>query len=498
MFSSSLRVNAFALLGPFEPWMTATNGFYPTSGDIGGPMALTNEYRWNVPVVTYGFDQSFIKFFGSNGITAVQNAIQILNDLPPASQIDLGNFPYFTQSHNHLAESKGLNDLKSTTLFLLLEQLGLARPSDSVFVLRRWNPLFVGPASLSVYGGHVFFETNWTSEILDYNIVTRNYDSATRSPSDFVNGVLYAGEVFTDVTGVSSIPLIVVDPSQANEAFSAVADQAITSGTFYKGITRDDAAGLNYLYSPDNINYETLLSSIVSAETNGRAIVNGAWRPGVDKINFIPHTVDAQSGAFMPMTNFFTDHYLTNGVPMQQQVARIISRPDFLFCAGDIQSIGLGFPMYNRTGTTNWLNNAVLNGNTNGAGPGVIQPSVKIVFNKLGTLVYGENNQVMTDETTRWGSFDATTNAPVNYPVIQSASSEMTFRLWLFLGGNLASTKHFDWNITSATGITYQLQTSTNLKDWIPLFSVTNNGALSGYVDSSPINPSTFYRLIPK
>lgn len=32
-------------------------------GDIGGPMDVTNEYRWNVPVLTYGFDQSFVDYF---------------------------------------------------------------------------------------------------------------------------------------------------------------------------------------------------------------------------------------------------------------------------------------------------------------------------------------------------------------------------------------------------------------------------------------------------
>ena len=33
------RAFAFSLLGPFESWMTFTNGFYPSDEDeIGGPM----------------------------------------------------------------------------------------------------------------------------------------------------------------------------------------------------------------------------------------------------------------------------------------------------------------------------------------------------------------------------------------------------------------------------------------------------------------------------
>jgi hypothetical protein len=56
---------AFSLLGPYEAWMQTSNCFrlpvtlpYNQPGDIGGPMCISNGYRWNVPFVTYGFDQS--------------------------------------------------------------------------------------------------------------------------------------------------------------------------------------------------------------------------------------------------------------------------------------------------------------------------------------------------------------------------------------------------------------------------------------------------------
>jgi hypothetical protein len=62
----SQSARAFSLLGPVQPWMQASNGVI-SPWDIGGPMQITNEYRWNVPVVTYGFDKSFLAFFGTNG-----------------------------------------------------------------------------------------------------------------------------------------------------------------------------------------------------------------------------------------------------------------------------------------------------------------------------------------------------------------------------------------------------------------------------------------------
>lgn len=68
------RASAFSLLGPHEDWMQTMNGFRQPN-DIGGPMNLGQEYRWNVPVVVYAFDQSFRDYFGTNGVNAVEEAI---------------------------------------------------------------------------------------------------------------------------------------------------------------------------------------------------------------------------------------------------------------------------------------------------------------------------------------------------------------------------------------------------------------------------------------
>src|SRR5581483_4663226 len=131
----------FSLIGPYAPWMDPTFGYHQ-AGDIGGPMNLGEEYRWNIPVVTYAFDKSFRDYFGSNGVAAVEQAIQTLNDLPPASQIDPADFPLSTEVANFQAMAGGLYDLKTATLGVLLEQLGLAQPTRNVFDRR---PLFSGP-----------------------------------------------------------------------------------------------------------------------------------------------------------------------------------------------------------------------------------------------------------------------------------------------------------------------------------------------------------------
>ena len=326
---SAFNVRAFSLLGPFEPWMEYTNGLRQV-GDIGGPMEITNEYRWNTPVVTYGFDQSFLDYFGTNGVAAVESAIQILNDLPPASQIVLTNFPLGSQQINYQAQALGLLDLKSVTLSLLLEQMGLTTPTRYIYVLRQWDPVLLDPANEQLYFS-VFEGTN----ISDY-VVARNYDPQNLNASPSINEILYSAFINNEINQYFIIPFA-VDPLA--DAYSAVADNDLGAGIFYNGLTRDDVGGLAYLLSTNNVNYETVLPGVSGVGTNANSFVNGAWRPGVDKIAFVQVAVDPLTGEmFSPLTNYYTDNYITNGILTQQQLARVISQPDFLFCAGDVDS----------------------------------------------------------------------------------------------------------------------------------------------------------------
>ena len=190
---------AFSLLGPFEPWMQQTNDLRQ-QGDIGGPMCISNAYRWNVPVVTYGFDPSFINFFGTNGVAAVENAIQIINNLPAASDITATNYPLNTTRGNAVAGGQYLFDLKSVTLSLLLEQMGLAQPTRYIYVLKQWNPVFSPSPSWS---------TDWPDWVFPDYISERNFDPQTLEPTNDVNDQLYAAYIQTsgDVNGMLQLPL---------------------------------------------------------------------------------------------------------------------------------------------------------------------------------------------------------------------------------------------------------------------------------------------------
>jgi len=505
LFQFSSSTFGFALLGPFASWMEKTNGLRQP-GDIGGPMDITNGYRWNVPVVTYSFDQSFLDFFGSNGVAAVKDAIQILNDLPPASQMLLTNYPLDSQQINYAAQAQNLYDLKSATLVALLEQLGLTQPTRYIFVLRQWDPVFIN------HGG----QGEWPPGIIPTNIVMRNFDPETLTPSQYVNGALFAGVVlsgFQVLEGKINLALATpVDPLAANA--SAVADGSINNqlfispgtlnpGEFFTTLTEDDIGGLRYLVSTNNVNFETLLPTVSGFGTNANTFVNGAWRPGIDKITFIPEPIDPLNGEFFSaITNQFTDTYITNGTIMQQQVARVIARPDFLFCAGDVNDGLQGIPFMDRTGTTNWVNNAALNGNPANGGPGVIQPPVRITFNKLGLgfVKYSfDSDETAESYPISWSTFDNSTNPPVVYPISQTGDNQLTIRMWLVMDsvGNQFR-RNFDWLFNSPAGVQFALQTSTNLTDWVSIFTVMNNGTVCTYINVNPSSVNRFYRVVPQ
>ena len=197
---------------------------------------------------------------------------------------------------------------------------------------------------------------------------------------------------------------------------------------------------------------------------------------------------------FLPVTNQYTDTYITNGSIMQQSVQRVISQPNFLFCAGDT---GQHYPVilpYARTGTSNWINNAALNGNPSGAGPGVIQPPVKITFDKLGQTLgilgsgLAETNY---NESVFWSTYDQSTNDPIVYPLPQSGTNQLIFRLW-FQGRSV------ELSAPGQNGASFLLQTSTDLTDWITIATNQINGSFFTLVQYPSSVAEGFYRLIPQ
>jgi len=266
----ALKVSAFSLLGPFEEWQTPALGYNPLGNEVGAPKNLGEEYRWNVPVITYGFDESFMDYFGVLGVAAVDDAFFYLNALPTASAAELGNFSIDSRRFNFRAQAENIVDLKSVALGLMIEQLGLANPERYVWCLRD-REAFSQPA------------------ITNYYVVNRNFDPESLLPSPFINETRYSYSVFEWATPqFADAGEYAVDPEHSYASAAGQFTQLYGGpepGLFLNGITRDDFGGLKYLLSSNNINVE-ILPVGTGAKDGSTNFVNFALRPGVEKLKF--------------------------------------------------------------------------------------------------------------------------------------------------------------------------------------------------------------------
>ena len=464
---------AFSLLGPLKTGGSNGNGWqapvfggqpqglgYGLAGDIGGPMEPTEAYRWNIPVITYAYDLTFLRYFGTNGVAAIEEAMAILNALPPASQMsaDLSEYALDTKSENGTASALRLFDIKSFTLATVLEQLGLANPERFVWALRGRD-------------AQPPFFTNYTVRQL-------NYDPVTLTRSRYVNGVLYNYQIFDNLgpqggEWASAVEWYQLDPlyqpyssvaggrgssdyqlgSSPSDSFLGIGifGAGLLTGQFYTGLTRDDVGGLRYLLSTNHMVFDTLPATVLprtsgssgspwtpvlgfggtnaagisnavtAAGTNFSTFVRTAYRPGVDKITF--QRVSVFGTNFTPITLRYTDRYIsTNGRVVKQSVERLVVQPDILFRVRDIGTVR-DIPFRSeRSGLVNWINNSALNTYypTDGlGGPGTIFPPVVITFSdQQPYLINLESGETDLEAFTGfvWGSFDGTTRPPVVYP----------------------------------------------------------------------------------
>ncbi|MCX6922366.1 MAG: hypothetical protein NT154_03995, partial [Verrucomicrobia bacterium] len=263
---------AFSLLGPFnETWQIADLG-YNINGDIGGPKNIGEDYRRNAPVLYYAFDETFIDYFGTNGMAAVDQAFAILNKLKPVSSYsaDLSEIPLEAQRMNHTAAALNLIDLKSMTLALLMEQMGLADPIRYAWTL---HDRVVG-ANCPVGNDYLVTKRNYA--ILPSNLNQLQYSS-------YVNNVLYSYYIREfcanpppglPLSQAVPIPLDVPVNAFRYNPVSSFQFSSLVSGAFYTGLTRDDVAGLRYLLGTNHVHWEDVpANSSVFVPSNAPALL---------------------------------------------------------------------------------------------------------------------------------------------------------------------------------------------------------------------------------
>jgi hypothetical protein len=265
-------------------------------------MNLGEEYRWNIPVLYYSFDQSFLDYFGSNGVYAVEQAIALLNGLTNVSSYsaDLSEVPQETTRTSYRGQALGLLDLKSAALHMLVEKLGLADPVRYTYCLR----VRVLPPGAQC-------------PLYDYVVIQRNFDPMTWEPIAYVNGTLYTYRIveFCPVVDYADAFEQKVDPLQT--FYTAVASPGVFEGSFFTGLTRDDVGGLRYLLRTNNVNLEDAGPGTQTLVTNTTAQLITSSNLTLFSQQALTNNQAALQGlypdlAIVSVTNTFTNVATTN------------------------------------------------------------------------------------------------------------------------------------------------------------------------------------------
>ena len=425
--------SAFSLMGPPASWQTAAIGYDPLGVDVGGPMNLFEDYRFTVPVLNYGYDATFLNFFGSNGVAAIDAAMAILNNVPAASAMSssLAEFPIQAVGPpNVTAANLRVFDLKSAALSTVLGQMGIASPERWTYALR----------DRTVVGG-----------VTNYTVIQRNFDPINRRPTNVVNGNLYTYSIIEPILPGNYADAVETLQSgfNFNRSVASVDDGGgLGAGLFFTSLTRDDYGALRFLLRFNNVHTEDLQANLTLVPFNSPYSLPGgtnistnvpitlARRPGIDRVSFNPIPIDSLLNVTLRVvTNRYVDVYYnpTNGYLTNQTVERAVGIPDILFTAGDLLGGGAGTLLSGATLTrptsTRWVNNSALTGNSSGfgtgtlAGPGVIpstldtnSSAIVIEFSTLGPSRLNFSSAGARFLTERdaanngvWGFFDTTT-----------------------------------------------------------------------------------------
>jgi len=269
---------------------------------LGQVVPIKQFFRWNYPQLTYAFDSTFVRYFGHNGMAAVSNAFDVLNDyfVPKdevytngVSSINLitefdGHFK--TWEFNPTANLNNVTDMESMVLGLLVNHLGLGNPHRYCFVLQ--DVLNYNVAAANPITG-------------TFHVAMRNYDPYTYLPTHEINGLSHGYWLYNDSPGnIGNIGTwdaveYAVSSDDEYSAIAAIRDVINfggmawpgpaptvfrTPGVFYAPdatkdsplpanrttsrdqprhtLTFDDAGGLRYLYRTNNIVIETLDATV--------------------------------------------------------------------------------------------------------------------------------------------------------------------------------------------------------------------------------------------
>jgi hypothetical protein len=278
--------------------------------------------------------------------------------------------------------------------------------------------------------------------VVTYSVVTtysNTYANVIATTNSSSGGLLYTVTVGPANGAPAGSPFV------TNTAISFVAQPNVVTGDYYINtnacgtnlivatLATNLVSTTNVIYSATNTLGQSALQYVVTTSathiyiaeapicgnsSGGGTTTNapGLYQ-GIGTMQFTNAPFDSLLGQFFqPITNKYMMHLISNGKLINQTYQRVITTPDIVFSAGDITpgpADDLG-GLYWRS-NPNFDQGNALRGL---AGPGTINPTVSIGFNKTpffeNLAAQYELNQI--GPVFAWGSFDGSTNDPVVYP----------------------------------------------------------------------------------
>jgi hypothetical protein len=475
--------------------MTPRLGYRELAG--GGPVQPEEAYRWNLPVVTYGFDPDFVATFGETGVQAVESALDHLRALPDLGAADatlLDAFSTRPYRVNLMAQQRGLVDLRSVALAAVVQHLGLASPERYAWCLRSFRKTEAGD---------------------EFSVIQRNYAPLTGKPSAEVNGVAFGYNISTppapEPADAVESPENLDRPSRSTAAgfndFPAGPAQPSPLGSFLTGLSRDDIGGLASLWATNRVVWEELPADCAAAP-EAPPLVRGAPRPGVGRIEWRRQVWSADGPGWIPLVITFTDRFL-NPESVSQTVVRTVVEPDIVFRVttnrfGPLYLLPTGGNVSEQWVTTpdtsRWINRSAENGRPTKAGPGQIPPGASIAFNAspantvqmLSTLTPPQGPQ--WNDLPRLGIFDGGPTPPTPLPA-PTPATECLIVLSVYREGNFEPAG--TWTAAVRPGETCRIEFSTDLIQWSKGAEVPATAGTHVVLDSLPIGlAARFYRVL--
>ncbi len=352
-------------------------------------------------------------------------------------------FALYTSNYTAFAEAALTND--PVTLSNLYP--GLIITSSTPFF--SYTPVTTYVAYYTnLIGAPAGSQTLVVAPVTTYTVVTtysNTYANLVVPPGSSTNGSS-VGTVYT-VTVAPAQGAPIGSPLQTNTAISFVSQPNVPVGDFYintnacgtnlilSTLASIPVYSTNVIYAATNAAGESATQYIVTTSTThiyvaaapicgnssggGTTATNapGLYQ-GIGHMQFVQASYDSLLGQyFQPITNNYTMHLISNSKVVNETFQRVVTAPDILFTAADLAP-GPAELLYGNFYARSAPNYDENNVGAGLAGPGTLDPTIAITFNKVSNRYL---NTAGGDELTQsqypfYGSYDGTTNDPVVYP----------------------------------------------------------------------------------